>query len=554
MYLKKSILANMERLETIKNFINSQTDINISKEFTYHDSLDGFIEGSITVIIEPSIQLNFEVLITPFYPFQHQNQESIYFKNKDLLRFGHIMSDGTICIHTSHSVNLDEKLFYDFNSLRLWIESYYQNTAIKKYEHISIPPTLFNEHYYSISFNNVEKKFIKGEVGYINFSETMSGIYAGNIIRNLYLQSFNSIGSKTLCELEWNPKIKSLKQHLGIYIYIEDIPAKYGKFNFKKWGELKPYLSSGFLQLLRLWERKDATIPIIIGYKIPTGQIHWELIIVQQNDLPIYGKKNIHKKWVTSLDESKDIIWGKSYNISYDYFFGRGRMNKKLTDGKILVIGLGALGSMISTILTRGGCKNIHLVDYDVKEPGNICRSEYNLHPLVCNKTDDLRELLYSISPYIQIPAFDLEFKLLFESSQDTVKKFEEVLNAYDFIIDCTTDNDLLYILSNLNLQNNFFSFSITNKATHLVCACDGNRYRFSQYQFNNVLESDIDDIYEPLGCWSPTFKASYNDIGLLIQTAMKHINLKLEHNQPLNNFVIETQFVNNLQIKINEY
>lgn len=544
----------MERLNQIKNFISSQADFKISKDFAYNSPLKECIEGSITICIEPSTILEFEVFITPFYPFQHENQESIFFKNKDLVRFGHVMSDGTICIHTSHSVNLEEKLSHDLNSLRLWIEKYYKMTTANRYEHISVPLTLIDNQYYSLCFNNVEKEFIKGETGYINISETMTGIYSGKPIRNLYLQSFNSITTKLLSELDWNPKIKSLKRHKGIYIYIESIPARYGKFNFTKWGELKPFLSEGFLQLLYNWEQKDTTIPIIIGYKIPTGEIHWELIIVRQNDLPIYGQKNSQKKWMTVVDEEREIVWGKTYNISYEYFFGRGKMNKQITEGKVLIVGLGAIGSTVSNILVRGGCKNIHLVDYDVKLPENICRSEYNLNPLICTKTDDLRELLYSISPYVKIPASELEFKLLFQNSPEQIKEFEESLNSYDFIFDCTTDNDLLYILSNLNLQHNFLSFSITNKATHLVCASDGNRYRFSQTQFNDILKSDIDDLYEPTGCWSPTFKASYNDIGVLVHTAMKHINLKLENSQPINNFVVETSFINNLQIKINEF
>lgn len=544
----------MERLEQITSIISSQSDIKISKAFVYNDSLKGFIEGSITVSIESSAILEFDIFITPFYPFQHQNHESIFFKNKDLVRFGHVMRDGTICIHTSHSVNLNEKLIYDLNSLRLWIKKYYINNSSAKYEHISISPSLFNDQYYSLCFNNVEKKFIKGETGLINFSEDIPGIYAEKPIRNLYLQSFNSIDSKLLCELDWNPKIKSLKNHVGIYIYIENIPAKYGKFNFRKWAELKPFLSEGFLHLLYQWKQKKTTVPIIIGYKIPTGEIHWELIIVTQNDLPIKKQKNAQGKWNNVIDDQKEIIWGKTYNISYNYFFGRGRMNEKITEGKVLIIGLGAIGSMISNILTRGGCKNISLVDYDVKVPENICRSEYNLNPLICTKTEDLKDLMYSISPYVKIPSFDLEFKLLFENSPSELEKFEEILNSYDFIFDCTTDNDLLYILSKLNLKNNFFSFSITNKAEHLVCACEGDKYKFSQIQFNKVLESDTDDLYEPTGCWNPTFKASYNDIGVLVQTAMKQINLKFEHGQPVNNFVVETNFVNNFQIKINEF
>ena len=68
------------------------------------------------------------------------------------------------------------------------------------------------------------------------------------------------------------------------------------------------------------------------------------------------------------------------------------------------------------------------------------------------------------------------------------------------------------------------------------------------------MLEYDIDDLHDPVGCWSPTFKASYNDIALLVQTALRHINLKLENNKSIGNFVIQTSFEDNLKIELNEF
>lgn len=53
------------------------------------------------------------------------------------------------------------------------------------------------------------------------------------IIRNFYLQSFNNIHAKTLVDVKWNPRIKSLPKNKGIYLYIGDVPAEHGKFTFK---------------------------------------------------------------------------------------------------------------------------------------------------------------------------------------------------------------------------------------------------------------------------------------------------------------------------------
>ena len=561
----KPILVNykMDKLKCVENFIQKQSDIKVLKDFSYNSELKGYIEGSITIEVEPFIVLEFEVSINSLYPFQFQNQESINFRNSELLQYGHIMKDGSICIHTTHSVDLEEKLQYDFNSLRLWIKKYYiqdlEEVGERKYEHIMTPLTLFENSYYSLCFNNVQKDFKKGEFGLISVSEVQPGMYdEKTIIRNFYLQSFNNIHAKTLVDVKWNPRIKSLPKNKGIYLYIGDVPAEHGKFTFKKWKQLKPYLNDLFLGILHRWDQtifnKGEIIPLIIGYRIPSGDLHWEMIILKAGDLPIYGVKKSNKNWTTSLDEEKSIAWGNTHNIGYDYFFGRGKLSDKITNGRILLIGFGAVGSMVANTLVRGGCKNLCIVDFDKKYPENICRSEYTLSPLVCSKTEDLREQLYAISPYVEIPVFDIDLKLLLQNTPEKIREFEDIFNSYDFVFDCTTDNDLLYLISQLSLKNNLFSISISNKAAQLVCACEGNRYKFSRTQFNKVLEYDIDDLHDPVGCWSPTFKASYNDIALLVQMMLKHINLKLENNKSIGNFVIQTSFEDNLKIELNEF
>ena len=66
--------------------------------------------------------------------------------------------------------------------------------------------------------------------------------------------------------------------------------------------------------------------------------------------------------------------------------------------------------------------------------------------------------------------------------------------------------------------------------------------YSFGIGQPNKILDTlkknDVEDLYNPIGCWSPTFKASYNDISTLVQFALKHINIMVS-NKKLNSFVI---------------
>jgi hypothetical protein len=131
----------------------------------------------------------------------------------------------------------------------------------------------------------------------------------------------------------------------------------------------------------------------------------------------------------------------------------------------------------------------------------------------------------------------------------------EKILNSYDIVVDCSADNDLLYILSQLNMTTSLINVSISNHAKQLVCATEQNRYEFISTQFNGkVLEFDLEDLYNPTGCWSPTFKASYNDINTLVQFALKYINLKFEQERQLRNFVLETEEAGGFNIKLKEF
>lgn len=113
----------------------------------------------------------------------------------------------------------------------------------------------------------------------------------------------------------------------------------------------------------------------------------------------------------------------------------------------------------------------------------------------------------------------------------------------------------MLYVLNLLKLKSTILNLSISNHARQLVCANEQNRYEFINLQFNGrILEFDVDDLHNPTGCWSPTFKASYNDINTLVQFAIKHVNLKFEQDKTLRNFVIETDDIDCINIKLKEF
>ena len=83
-------------------------------------------------------------------------------------------------------------------------------------------------------------------------------------------------------------------------------------------------------------------------------------------------------------------------------YFGRGAFSSKLTDSKIALVGLGAIGSMVAESIARSGISYIGLWDGDLVEPGNICRSAYSLPDLGESKAWTISERIRAINPYVK--------------------------------------------------------------------------------------------------------------------------------------------------------
>lgn len=500
--------------------------------------------------------LDFEVEILPLYPLKSFDSESITFKNKELIPYNHVMGSGSICIHTLHSTNLKQKLNIDFNSLKNWIIKYYINKGKDTdYEHIIVSVSPINENYNAYIFTDVNRKFNKGEFGDVQISYLSNGIYKEKTILNYVVQAFIPVREDPI-KCEWSNIYKNYKiTHAGFYIFIEEVPAKHNRFIFQNWIDFIDFLPQGFLALLYQYEKenikktKGSIFPLFIGYRTIETNIHWQIAMLEVGKIPLCGvpeKINNIKtgKWISELIDEK-IIWSLSRNSSYKYFFGRGIMSQKITQKKILIIGVGAIGSMVAVTLARGGCNHIDFVDYDIKEPENVCRSEYMFFAGITNKTEELKNILCGISPFVNIQSinnnyFETLIKIFYKDENNKTDIVNNI-NKYDLIFDCTTDNDLMYVINSLDLIADLINMSITNHAKELVCAFHPNIYKFVNNQFNNVLENDIEDLYNPIGCWSPTFKASYNDINVLVQLAIKHINILFEEDKPKNNFVIKS-------------
>lgn len=539
----------MTRRERIVEIISSMENIVITSPLEERGEV---ITGAIQATVD-SVSLPFKILIRTAYPLQFHNSETIHFFNEELNEYDHVMKNGFICIHTTHSPDLVEKLMFDFNSLKEWIKRFYINKESEiHYEHIVIPPTR-NETYF---FTNVPKKFNKNDYGTIKYSKLAKAKLHGADSTTYLVQQFVSVGSVVKCD--WSSVYQELPSETGVYVFIEDAPVVKRKFAIENWLEFESILEQAFLGFLFKFQRqrsKRGEFPLLIGYRISSDEIHWQVIYVKDNDPPISGKKIPNTKNYIGKLKSKPINWAQSRNCSYQYFFGRGALSHKITDSNILIIGIGAVGSMVAKSLVQGGCKRIMLTDHDKKEPENVCRSEYTFRAGVTTKVQELSNTLTSISPFVEVSTLEvlMDAAKIFVDDDKHSKTLLKLLSEYDIIFDCSTDDDVAYVLERYKVRAQVFNLSITNQATELICVVSPNLYEWMKTIFKKFT-FDAQDLYNPTGCWNPTFKASHNDIAVLVQFALKQVNLSFKKGIPFRNFYLSTSDDEEFKIKLNQF
>ena len=104
----------------------------------------------------------------------------------------------------------------------------------------------------------------------------------------------------------------------------------------------------------------------------------------------------------------------------------------KLNNKKIVVIGIGGVGSIIPISLVRTGIKTITIIDKDKVDQSNLNRQiAYNIHDIGKFKVDALYSHLYEIQDDIKITKIPANIDENFDF---------DVLDKADYVIDCIDD------------------------------------------------------------------------------------------------------------------
>ena len=545
----------MMTADKIKELIGTLSGVILVDDFTIDEA--GLLKGRIAVATgQDNTDLEWNVEISPTYPFKVMGSEPIYFQNKNLLDYPHIMQGGNLCMHPAEYENAESQFVNDLKQLKEWIDKYYvKEEKDVHYEHLVVNHYPIHKKYYTFCFAEIQEDFAEGDYGIVHYATLPTGQKNDCQVSNYVVQRFVSyLKTKKVLPCKISNFYQELRSCTGVYCLLNNIPSVYNKFIVEEYDSIRGLFSQSQKNYIHSFVvshgDKYDFFPLFCGYKIPSGGVYWQAMLIFMEDLPIepvrvgIGKNRV---WLTDFKRGQ-IQWAETVDISYKYFFGRGAMPEELANKKMLIMGVGAIGSIIAETLTRCGAKNISLYDIDNKEPGNVCRSSYPFYTGITEKTLDMGSLLRQISPHVECtslkPIVDLVIKSYAVEHEDK-SALAGFFDEFDVIFDCTTDNQLMRVMDSVGAKAQLVNLSITNHAQDLICAFSPNVTETVLLIYDLLKRDTETDMYNPTGCWNPTFKASYNDIECKVQIALKHIIKMLSRLEPLSNFYITEDDLN---------
>ncbi|MGH9197278.1 MAG: ThiF family adenylyltransferase [Acidimicrobiia bacterium] len=113
---------------------------------------------------------------------------------------------------------------------------------------------------------------------------------------------------------------------------------------------------------------------------------------------------------------------------------------KKISEGKVLVVGAGGLGSPALLYLGAAGVGTIGIVDFDHVEENNLQRQVIHSTPRIgVNKAASAKETIEELNPDVKVQAFEERL---------TAEKVDDIVKEFDVIIDATDNFDTRYMLN----------------------------------------------------------------------------------------------------------
>ena len=117
----------------------------------------------------------------------------------------------------------------------------------------------------------------------------------------------------------------------------------------------------------------------------------------------------------------------------------------KLLDAKVLLLGVGGLGSPAALYLAAAGIGTLGIIDMDVVDESNLQRQIlHNVHRLGIRKVDSAKETINSLNPEVNVITYDVQLR---------AENILEILEGYDVVVDGADNFPSRYLLNDASVK-----------------------------------------------------------------------------------------------------
>jgi hypothetical protein len=155
-------------IKKITNHFSNDDCVEIITPFSQDGNF--WISGKILIQFK-GVEIPFETTLPVTYPLTqpHSDNISINFVNKDLIGYGHINNDGSVCFHPDKDDDFDKKIQAELSGLKEWIDDYYINDKEDE-RYTYLIPSIKGKNISTLYFGDNPKQFKRGEFGSFSYS------------------------------------------------------------------------------------------------------------------------------------------------------------------------------------------------------------------------------------------------------------------------------------------------------------------------------------------------------------------------------------------------
>jgi len=205
------------------------------------------------------------------------------------------------------------------------------------------------------------------------------------------------------------------------------------------------FIPRGFLELRVEEKLPDRKRPVIVQCASGTRSLLAARTLAEMGYENLYnltggfnGWKDKGLPWVADRQFTQDEITRYSRHFVIPEVGEKGQA--KLLDAKVLLIGMGALGSPTALYLSAAGVGTIGIVDFDVVDLSNLQRQIiHTVDRVGMLKTQSAEKSIHALNPAVKVNRHEVRL---------TSENAMEIIGAYDVVVNCGDNFPTRYLVN----------------------------------------------------------------------------------------------------------